>query len=181
MSKDFQKRRIFNPQFMFHERRRSYRLALILFGSIIGTILVQHYVISLGIIREHSMSPTLQDGNLFLVNKYAYLLHPPERGDIVVLRTAKYAEEQFVKRVIALEGDRLRIQGGVVFLNGKRLKEPYINGRTFPDFGPHIVPEGTCFVMGDNRMHSIDSREFGSIPITHLEGKIRPGAWFSWD
>ncbi len=181
MSSGQQKRSFFNPQFLLHERRRSHRLALILFGSIVAYLFTQHFIISLGMISEHSMSPTLQDGNLFLVNKYIYHISKPKHGDIVVLRTEKYSEEEYIKRVIALEGDTIAIRNGEVWLNGVRIEEPYIKGKTFPDFGPHIVSSGMCFVMGDNRMHSVDSREFGSLPITQLQGKISPGKWFSWN
>jgi len=170
----------FRWRFVKGESRRSYRLAFLLFWSLLLYFICQRYVVSLGIVTDKSMLPTLPEGSYFLVNKYVYHLTRPARGDIVVLRGPAYTSEEYVKRVIGLEGDMLLIRGGAVYLNGHRLIEPYAVGATFPDLGPLRVGPGMYYVMGDNRVRSEDSRAFGPVALRDLEGKISPGKLFSF-
>lgn len=174
----WRRRAWFDQRYIALERRRSYRLGLILFGSLALTIAVQHSVIGVGIVTDKSMLPTLHAGDYFLVNKYIYRLAPPRRGDIVVLRPRQHDEEEYVKRVIGLPGDTLEIMDGRVHLNGQRLAEPYADGRTWPDHGPFRLAPNMYYVLGDNRMNSEDSRRFGPVPRHRLAGKIKPGEWF---
>ena len=177
-SRTHRQRNLFDPQFIRNERRRSYRMACILFWSILMTWACQRYVVTAGVITERSMEPTLPEGSYFLVNKYAYRFHRPQRGDIVVLTRGIYDEDEVVKRVIGLEGDVLTIHRGRVWLNGQRLLEPYAVGRTAPNFGPYRIPAGHSFVLGDNRPVSFDSRAFGDVPLRYVEGKLAPGQFF---
>ncbi|MGH7408660.1 MAG: signal peptidase I [Candidatus Methylomirabilales bacterium] len=173
------KRRVFfDWRFVKTEHRRSYRLAFILFWSILMYFLVQRYVVSAGVVTDISMLPTLLEGNYYLVNKYIYVFGLPERGDLVVLRRDQFASEQYVKRVIGLPGERLLIRSGVVYINGRRLEEPYAPDPTFPDLGPLTIEEESYFVMGDNRPVSEDSRHYGTVPGSHIQGKIRPDRLF---
>ena len=173
------KRRVFfDLRFVKTEHRRSYRLAFILFWSILMYFLVQRYVVSAGVVTDISMHPSLPEGNYYLVNKYLYVFALPERGDIVVLRRDRFASEQYVKRVIGLPGERLLIRSGAVYINGRQLKEPYALGSTFPDLGPLTIEKETYFVMGDNRPVSEDSRHYGAVPVTHIQGKIRSDRLF---
>ena len=129
------KRRVpFDWHFVPVESRRAYSLACILFWSILLYFGCQRYVVSLGVVAERSMLPTLTEESYFLVNKYIYYFVRPMRGDIIVLRSKTY--EEYVKRVIALEGETLLIAGGHVYVNGQVLPEPYVVGKTFPDWGP---------------------------------------------
>ena len=124
-------------------------------------------------VEGDSMLPNLHNGEYILVNKVDYLLHPPQRGDIVVFKSAEGGDEDLIKRVIGLPGDEVQVRDGVVFVNGERWNEPYVNDE-FPDrsfFGPTTVPEGKVFVMGDNRANSRDSRFFGPLPIDNIEGE----------
>lgn len=172
------RRAFFDRRFVNTEHRRSYRLAFILFWSILMYLLVQRYVVSAGVVTDISMLPTLPEGNYYLVNKYTYLFSPPERGDIVVLRRDRFASEQYVKRVIGLPGERLLIKSGAVYINGRPLKEPYALGPTFPDLGPLTIEKETYFVMGDNREVSEDSRHYGLVPFSQIEGKIKADRLF---
>jgi signal peptidase I len=174
------KRQFFDPRYVRNESRRSYRLAFILFWSILLFFVFQHTVICLGVVQDRSMLPQLPDGSTFLVNKYIYHLSPPQRGDVVVLARNLYMEGQFVKRVVGLPGETIRIHNGRVTIDGKLLAEPYAIGDTLPDFGPLALGADQYFVLGDNRMVSEDSRRFGSIPRSHIEGKIRPGKLFAF-
>jgi signal peptidase I len=160
------------------ESRRAYRLAFILFWSIILYVFCEEYIVSLGIITDRSMLPILPDGSYFLVNKYAYRLSPPQRGDVVVLRVSLDEPEPYVKRVIGLEGETLLIRAGDVYINGQLLSEPYALGATLPDLGPYQIEENRYFVMGDNRTVSEDSRHFGSVPRNRIDGKITPEKLF---
>ena len=136
-----------------------------------------HYVISVGIIRETSMVPTAPEGAYYLVNNYIYYFTRPKRRDIVILRRNVHGLE-IVKRVIGLEGETLLIRGGYVYIDGRRLKEPYALGGTYPDFGPYRIAKDTYFLLGDNREESEDSRHFGAIPFRNIQGKIEPGVFF---
>lgn len=172
------KRRAFiSSRFVQGEKRRSYRLAFVLFWSILMYLFFNHYVISVGIVSETSMIPTLPEGAYYLVNKYIYYFTRPRRGDIVVVRQDVRTPE-IVKRVIGLEGETLLIRGGYVYINGRRLKEPYALGATYPDFGPHRIAKDTYFLLGDNREESKDSRDFGAISLRNIQGKIEPGVFF---
>ncbi len=175
-----QKRRLFDFRYLPRESRRSYRLAFILFWSILLYFVFEKHVISLGILHERSMQPLLSDGDTFLVNKYVYLFSRPQRLDVVVLARNLYTEGQYVKRVVGLPGETLSIRRGQVYINGRLLDEPYVLGDTFPDHAPMQIGPEEYFVLGDNRMVSEDSRAFGCIPLRNIEGRIRPGKLFSF-
>lgn len=109
-----------------------------------------------------------------------YLFHEPERGDVLVLNPPQFSETPYIKRTIAVAGDTVDIRDGAVYVNGERLDEPYLHGlKTACDDQTYcenyVVPEGTVYVLGDNRPESFDSRSFGPVPLDNIIGK----AWFS--
>lgn len=119
-----------------------------------------------------SMTNTLQHGDNLLLNS---LFYTPEHGDIVVINY--HGEEPLIKRVIAVGGDRIRIDDaeGVVYLNGQPLDEPYVRGGFTPSFGfdeELTVPEGYVFAMGDNRPESKDSRMLGAFSLDDVMGEV---------
>lgn len=117
-----------------------------------------------------SMLPTLHDGEFVLVNKLAYRLGTPTRGDIIVFRSTTEANLDLIKRIVGLPGDQVRIGGGRVSVNGQALEEPYINAA--PNYsGEWRVPEGYLFVLGDNRNDSSDSHMWGYLPEANVIGK----------
>jgi signal peptidase I len=123
-----------------------------------------------------SMQPTLKEGYLLLVNKLAYKLGSPKLGDIIVFHYQGDKQEDYIKRVIGLPGDRVEIQGGVVRVNGKPLTEPYI--LELPTYtGAWQVPEGELFVLGDNRNHSSDSHQWGMVKAEWVVGKALLVYW----
>lgn len=172
----WKKRAFFDWTYVRAENRRSYRLAFTLFWSILMFLFFQHYVVSVGIITDGSMLPTLPEGGYYLVNKYIYYFARPQRGDIVVIR--RNGSEQYVKRVVGLAGETLLIRSGHVYINGRPLREPYAVGNTYPDFGPYAIGKDAYVVFGDDRIVSEDSRHFGPVPLRNIEGKIKPGQWF---
>jgi len=126
-----------------------------------------------------SMMPSLADQERIFVNKFVYRLEPIERGDIVVFRYPRDPSKSFIKRVIGLAGDRIRIDAGRVFVNGKPLDEDYIpevyeDQRTYPEI---VVPPNAYFVLGDHRAMSNDSRDFGPVDSVYIYGKAVFGYW----
>ena len=113
-----------------------------------------------------SMAPTLQDQDRLIVNKLAYRIGDPKVGDIVMLYYPLKPEKSFVKRVIAEEGDQVRIVDGRVFRNDVPLDDSFVpqEYRSHDDWGPQVIPEGYYFVMGDHRNNSSDSRHWGFVP-----------------
>lgn len=130
------------------------------------------------IVKESSMEPTLYENHYLLLNKMAYKLDEPDRGDIIVFKSELLDdngnEKWLIKRVIGLPGDIITIANGKVQLNGKLYEEEYLNdGVTDGELINYTVPDGEYFVMGDNRLVSLDSRyeEVGNVEEESIEGK----------
>jgi len=120
-----------------------------------------------------SMLPRLEDQDRLFINKFVYRFSAIERGDVVVFHYPRDPEKSYIKRVIALPGDHLRIDHGQVWLNGKALREGYIPDeyRDTRSMAEITVPEGSYFMMGDHRSISSDSREFGPVDRLLIYGK----------
>ena len=120
-----------------------------------------------------SMLPRLEDQDRLFINKFVYKFTSIERGDVVVFRYPRDPEKSYIKRVIALPGDRLRIDHGTVWLNGQPLRESYVpeEFRDSRSMAEMVVPEDAFFMMGDHRSISSDSREFGSVERSLIYGK----------
>ncbi len=120
-----------------------------------------------------SMLPRLEDRDRLFINKFVYHVTAIERDDVVVFRYPRDPEKSYIKRVIALPGDRLRIDHGQVWLNGQQLDESYVpeEYRDTKSMAEMVVPEGTYFMMGDHRSISSDSREFGPVERSLIYGK----------
>jgi signal peptidase I len=129
------------------------------------------------IVRGSSMAPGIHDGDRIVVDHLAYLVGGVGRGDVVVLRYPLDPSVDYIKRVIGLPGDEVLIENGRVHVNGAQIEEPYA---AEPDPRSSIslrVEPGTYFVLGDNRRHSADSREFGLVPAENLVGKVDLRVW----
>ncbi len=126
-----------------------------------------------------SMAPTLQDQDRLIVNKLAYRLHDPQVGDIVMLYYPLKPEKSFVKRIIAEEGDQVRIVDGRVFRNDVPVDDSFVPAeyRSHDDWGPRVIDEGYYFVMGDHRNNSSDSRHWGLVPKKYIIGKVQLRWW----
>ncbi|HZQ25335.1 MAG TPA: signal peptidase I [Terriglobales bacterium] len=126
-----------------------------------------------------SMMPSLDDQERIFVNKFVYRLEPIERGDIVVFRYPRDPSKSYIKRVIGLAGDHIRIVAGQVFVNGNALAENYVPSeyadmRSYPEI---VVPQNSYFVLGDHRTMSNDSRDFGPVNQAYIYGKAVFGYW----
>jgi signal peptidase I len=130
-------------------------------------------------VEGQSMAPTLEDQDRLIVNKAVYKLGEPRRGDIVMLWYPVDPDKSFVKRVIAEEGDKVRIVDGRVFVNDVQLDDAYVPSeyRGHDDWGPQVIPEGYYFVMGDHRNNSSDSRHWGPVPKKYIIGKVQLRWW----
>jgi len=126
-----------------------------------------------------SMEPGLQDQERIFINKLAYKLDDIQRGDIVVFRYPRDQRKSFIKRVIGLPGDRVRVFDGRVYLNGRLTSEPYVpqdylDSRSYPEVK---VPADSYYVLGDHRSMSNDSRDFGPVQRSYIYGKAVFGYW----
>ena len=173
-----QRRTFLGSRLVWAENRRANRLAFILFWSILMYFVFSAYVVSLVIVTDASMQPTLGKGGYHLVNKYIYHFTRPQRGDIVVFRAGTHDADEQVKRVVGLPGETIEMRSSAVYINGRRLEERYAAGGTYPDYGPHPITQDTYFVLGDTRWVREDSRDFGAVALTNIVGKITPDELF---
>src|ERR1700685_2371517 len=126
-----------------------------------------------------SMMPSLADQERIFVNKFVYRLEPIERGDIVVFRYPRDPSKSYIKRVIGVGGDRIRIDGGQLYVNDEAVDENYVppvftDAVSYPE---PIVPPNSSFVLGDHRSMSNDSRDFGPVNQSYIYGKAVFGYW----
>jgi signal peptidase I len=141
--------------------------------SAVASVLIITFLYQPVRVEGTSMLPRLEDRDRLFINKFVYHISAIERGDVVVFRYPRDPEKSYIKRVIALPGDRLRIDHGQVWLNGTRQIEAYVPGefRDTRSMAEMVVPEGTYFMMGDHRSISSDSREFGPVERSLIYGK----------
>ncbi|MYC08288.1 MAG: signal peptidase I [Chloroflexi bacterium] len=149
-----------------------------------------------------SMYPTLAQGQYLLVNKVIYRhlsvgetvnisaqrddvargthifpFHPPQHGEVVVFNAPNDPTRDFVKRVMGVPGDTVEIRDGRTYINGTRVQEDYAELDDFDEMEELIVPANSYFVMGDNRRHSNDSRDWGTVPLEHIVGRAWVRYW----
>jgi signal peptidase I len=126
-----------------------------------------------------SMAPTLADQDRLIVNKLTYRLGPPRRGDIVMLYYPANPDKSFVKRVIAEEGETIKIEDGRVYVNNVPMADDFVPSeyRSHEYRPAEVVPEGYYFVMGDHRNNSSDSRHWGEVPKKYIIGKVQLRWW----
>src|ERR1700758_312557 len=126
-----------------------------------------------------SMAPLLSDQERIFINKFVYRFEPIARGDVVVFWYPLDRTKSFIKRVVALPGEKVEIREGRVYVDGNGLSEPYVLPKYLDDgsFGPIRVPPGEYFVMGDHRDSSNDSRVFGPVPLRYIYGKAVFAYW----
>ena len=170
--------------------------------ALVLALVIRAYVVQAFKIPSGSMIPTLLIGDHILVNKFIFgtklplsdkrvlSIKRPERGDVVVFKYPEDRSKDFIKRVVGVEGDVVEEKNKEIFVNGKRVNEPFIQhtdnsvhtGVMEPrdNFGPYLVPKDKLFVMGDNRDQSYDSRYWGYVDMKDLRGKAFVIYW-SWD
>jgi signal peptidase I len=142
--------------------------------------LILYFVIDLVVgrvrVENISMLPTLKAGEFILVNKMAYRIGDYHRGDVVIFHYPRNPKEDYIKRMIGLPGDVVRIEGGIVYVNDRPLTESYISAP--PNYtGSWTVPDGQIFVLGDNRNQSSDSHSWGFVPHENIVGRALVVYW----
>lgn len=143
---------------------------------IIITIFINKYVLTRADIEGTSMLATLQNNDITFVEKLSLITHSFKRGEIVIFKSNNKNNDIYIKRIIGLEGDKIKISTGKVYLNNKLLQETYLPSYTITDTGPYLgsktitIPKGFVFVLGDNRLESFDSRFFGVVNIKDIQG-----------
>ena len=150
-----------------------------LFSAAIYATLIVTFGFQVARVDGLSMAPTLDDHDRLIVNKLVYELGVPRPGDIVMLYYPVDPNKMFVKRVIATEGDIVRIVDGRVYVNDVPLHDDYVpeEFRSHDDWGPQVIQQGYYFVMGDHRNNSSDSRHWGQVPKKYIVGKVKVRWW----
>ena len=147
--------------------------------AVVLAFLIREFVVELYIVDGPSMLPTLHSQERLVVNKFIYNFRDPEKGEILVFEYPRDRRRDFIKRVIATPGDTVEIQDGKVLVNDQLLSEDYILEKTRGNYPKSVVPQGTIFVMGDNRNNSEDSRfaDVGFVPNQLIKGKAMLVFW----
>ena len=192
-----------DPRPADQEERRSFlrELPILFIVALAVAIVLKTFVVQAFFIPSGSMEPTLEPGDRVLVQKVVY---GPDRGDVIVfsdpqgrpgpdrgivggfvhwssstLGIERPEHEDFIKRVIGLPGETVELRDGRLFVDGVRIREPYLKGAVDTrDYGPVKVPEGALFVLGDNRLNSNDSRfGLGFVPVDKVVGRAFAIVW----
>jgi signal peptidase I len=150
-----------------------------LFSAAVYATLIVTFGFQVARVEGQSMAPTLADQDRLIVNKLAYRLGPPRRGDIVMLFYPRDPDKSFVKRVIAEEGDTVKIEDGRVFVNDVPMPDDYVlpEYRSHEDEPARVIQPGYYYVMGDHRNNSSDSRSWGEVPKKYIVGRVQLRWW----
>lgn len=147
-------------------------------------VMIYLFIISPQEINGASMEPSFYNRELILTNKIEYKMKQPQRGDIIVFKSPKNKDIDYIKRILGLPGDTVLLKNSSFYINGHKIPEPYLAPGTYTSPGSFLsegveitVPEGKYFVSGDNRPHSSDSREFGTISFEDIIGKALLRYW----
>ena len=155
---------------IFRELLETIILTLVIF-FLVRTV-IQNYRID-----GSSMEPNFHNGQFLIINKLAYKLGEPRRGDVIVFHYPRDPSRDFIKRIIGVPGDVVEIRSGEVYINGQLIDEPYKPGEGTYDASPVLVPPGELFVLGDNRNNSSDSHSWGLLPFDKVIGRAIVSYW----
>lgn len=149
----------------------------VVFGAIFSMIYL--FVAQPHKVSGSSMVPTFQNNDYILTDKLSYRFSLPKKGDVIVLKNPRNESQDFIKRIIAIPGDSVKIENGLVFVNGNKLNEAYLPQNTLSQGGSFLAEgeqitagENQYIVFGDNRNHSSDSREWGPVKRNEIIGKV---------
>lgn len=140
--------------------------------AVVLALLLRTFIVQAFWIPSGSMLPTLLEGDRVLVCKFEYYLRPPKRGDVFVFKYPEDPSVDYVKRLIALPGDKFEVRSGVVWINDRQVDEPYVKFHDTYNHAPLYVPEKSYVALGDNRPNSADSRYWGFVPEKNIRGPV---------
>ncbi len=140
---------------------------------IVGVFLVVMFVVTFQQVMGPSMEPTFYEGDVLLLDKLSYRFFKPSRNDIVVIEEDS---KNMIKRIIGLPGETISYKDNILYIDGESYKETTISVET-SDFGPVTLGSDEYFVMGDNRINSMDSRDFGPVEKKHIVGRVAIRIW----
>jgi len=153
------------------------RELLITTALALGIFCLLRFSIDTVIVIGISMEPNFHSGQRVLISKVSYRIHEPERGDVIVFRPGNGEEGEFIKRIIALPKDTVEVKDDAVYVNGTKLKEPYIKSPPSYHLGKQEIPADNYFVLGDNRNQSNDSHNGWVVPRQNIVGKAWVSIW----
>jgi signal peptidase I len=158
--------------------------------SVTIAVLIRLFCVAPYKVTDQEMESAVVKGDFILINKFAYLVRPPRQGDVIVFEYPEDPDKVFIKRVVGTPGDEVEIKDKKVYVNGRSYEDPHevhLEEDLIPrehnprdNFGPVKVPADSCFVMGDNRDRSWDSRFWGSVKNSKIKGLAFIKYW-SWD
>lgn len=137
--------------------------------------IIHTFLFAVVIVSGPSMEPTLHNTERLIMNKIIYKINTPVRGDIIVFHASE--RDDYIKRVIGEPGDKVEYRNNLLYINDQQVKEPYLTNTYTEDFGPVYVPEGTIYVLGDNRRNSTDSRILGPVSLDKVVGRAKVLIW----
>ncbi|BAB04749.1 signal peptidase (type I) [Halalkalibacterium halodurans C-125] len=151
--------------------------------ALLLAVLIRSFVFVSYEVRGESMEPTAYEGEMFIVNKLSYEFSEPKRFDLIVFHATE--TDDYIKRIIGLPGDTIRMEDDILYINDEPYEEPYLDewkegrpGKYTQDFVvEEPIPDGYVFVLGDNRPRSSDSRAFGPVPLEEIVGKVGVRFW----
>ena len=147
--------------------------------ALVIVIPIRYFLFQPFIVKGQSMEPNFENSNYLIVDELSYRFRDPQRGEVVVFRYPRNISQRFIKRIIGLPGEKIEIEAGVVMVNGKILDESkylLLGVQTSGDIQISL-DENEYFVLGDNRISSFDSRQWGTLPRKNIIGRVYFRAW----
>ena len=147
--------------------------------ALVIVIPIRYFLFQPFIVKGQSMEPNFENSNYLIVDELSYRFRDPQRGEVVVFRYPRNVSQRFIKRIIGLPGEKIEIEAGVVMVNGKILDESkylLLGVQTSGDIQISL-DENEYFVLGDNRISSFDSRQWGLLPRKNIIGRVLIRAW----
>ena len=158
---------------MFTLKRKIFELVKYIAISIIIAVFIINFIFQIVTVNGESMVPTLQNNDKLVIEKISKRIISTKRNDIVVIKYPADISQRLIKRVVAIAGDKVKINDNILYINGKVINEYYKNENFMKDYDETLVPQDSIFVLGDNRNFSKDSRnsDIGFVKLNLLEGK----------
>lgn len=151
----------------------------VIIAAVVFSLFINFCIIVNAVVPTSSMETTIMAGDRVIGFRLSYAFSEPERGDVVIFKYPDNEDILYIKRIIGMPGDTVEVADGRVYINGRTLNEPYLNVVTEGSYGPYKVPEGSYFMMGDNRNNSADSRFWKNTFLSRdkIEGKAVFSYW----